>query len=170
MNTFNRDLSQVRLRWLDRALEHVQSAGIESQSALHAARYPDHTTVEPSLPGDGSRWYAERRRKGDVTVIVGFPPGETPIIWGVYYNLPMPRVRRAAGNGAGGRTSYPTTSRELRRRIIEAGYVIKSGGKHDRIETPDGRLVTTLAGTPSDFRGMMNAVKELHRKGIDVSR
>lgn len=170
MNPFNRDLSQVRLRWLDRALEHMQGAGIEAQSVIHAAKYPDHTTIEPTIPGDSARWYAERRRKGDVTVIVGFPPGETPVIWGVYYNLPMLHQGKRPAGSTGGQRTYPTTSRELRRRIIEAGYVIRSGGKHDRVETPEGRLVTTLAGTPSDFRGMMNMVKELARKGIDVSR
>lgn len=169
MNTFNRDLSQTRLRWLDRALESVQSSGSDARTALTAAQYPDHVTIEPPLPGDETRWYAERRRKGDVTVIVGFPPGETPIIWGVYYNLPLPhRNRRAVGTGTG--RNYPTTIRELRRRVIEAGYLIRPGGKHDRVETPDGRLVYTLPTTPSDHRAMLNTVKELARKGIDVSR
>lgn len=169
MNTFNPDLSQVELRWLDRALESIQSYGRDARSAVHAAKYPDHVQIEPPLPGDGSRWYAERRRKGDITVIVGFPPGETPIIWGVYYNLPLPhRNVRAVGSGTG--RNYPTTIRELRRRVIEAGYIIRAGGKHDRVETPDGRLVYTLPTTPGDHRSMINTVKELARKGIDVSR
>ena len=171
MQPFNRDISQLQLRWLDRAHEHAESVGLDTASVLTAAKYPDHTAIDPSTGLIENRWYAERRRKGDVTVVVAFPPGETPIIWGVYYNLPLPALRQRRPAGAGAAPSYPTTLRELRRRIIEAGYVIRAGGKHDRVETPDGRLVYTLASTPgTNPRTMLNTVKELARKGIDVSR
>lgn len=172
MHTFNDDLSQVELRWLDRASDSLSYSGTPAAAVIHAARYPDHVTVDPSsaLLAREGRWYAERRRKGDLTVVVGFPPGETPCIWGVYHNLPMPLQRLPKASTSGGGTKVPTTMRELRRRIVDAGLVIKTGGRHDRVETPAGQFVYSLSITPSDNRGIQNAVRGLARKGYDVSR
>lgn len=171
MHAFNRDISQSDLVWLPRAAEHAESYGLSRYTAERAARYPDHTVVDPSSVIIDDRWYAERRRKGDVTVVVAFPPGLEPVIWGVYYNLPLPPPRRdrvAAGQSGGGK--YATTNREFRKRILESGLVIKAGGKHDRVETPEGRLITTLPTSPSDHRWILNATRDFARKGYDLTR
>lgn len=171
MHLFNRDISQLDLVWLPRATQHADSVGLSRYTAERAARYPDHTVVDPSSKILDDRWYAERRRKGDVTVIVAFPPGAEPIIWGVYYNLPLEppkRLRKSAGQSGGGK--FATTNREFRRRIMEAGLVIKTGGRHDRVETTDGRLITTLPSSPSDHRWILNATRDFARKGFDLTR
>jgi hypothetical protein len=169
--TFNRDISQLDLVWLPRAAQHAESLGLSPRSAERAAKYPDHVAVDPSSKILDDRWYAERRRKGDITVVVAFPPGAPPMIWGVYYNLPLEppkRLRKSAGQSGGGK--YATTNREFRRRIMESGLVIKSGGKHDRVETPEGRLISVLPVTPSDHRWIVNATRELARQGFDLTR
>jgi hypothetical protein len=171
MPDFNRDISQLDLVWLPRAKQHAESVGLSERSVINAARYPTHVTVDPSSRVIADRWYAERRRKGDITVIVAFPSGLPPVVWGVYYNLPLnppTRMRKAAGQSGGGK--FATSNREFRKRILEAGLVIRAGGRHDRVETPEGRLITTLPTSPSDHRWIMNATTDIARKGFDLTR
>lgn len=165
------DLRGVALRWLPRAEQHAEENKIDPRVVEGAVRYPTSWGVDPSCALiEGDRWYAERRRRGDVTVVVAFPPGEEPVIWGVYHNLPMRHSRaRQRAPGSGGGTTMPTSMRELRRRLIDAGLVITSGGKHDRVSTPEGAFIAALPSTPSDVRTIPNLVRDIARKGIDVS-
>lgn len=164
------NLTKVDLHWLPRAEYHCQSLGISKFTAETAARYPDHISLDPSMRLIEGRAFTERRRKGDVTVVIGYPNNH-PEIWGVYYNLPLePRRRERSPGGATG-SKAPTSMREVRKRVLEAGLVIKTGGRnHDRIETPEGRFVAPLPVSPSDHRWMKNLVSQLARKGYDISR
>lgn len=169
------DLSKIpSFQWLPRARDFCDIQGIDPTHVEAAARQPTHVTVDPSVKLAKAlgqeRWPAERRRRGDITVVVAYPPGDYPVIWGVFYQLPLPPLRDKRSQGAGGGTVIPTTMRELRRRIIAAGLVIKSGGRHDRVETPDGRFIYSLSISPSDHRYFKNVVSELARKGFDVTR
>lgn len=47
------------------------------------------------------------------------------------------------------------------------GYEVKMGGSgHWKVYDPDGRLITTLPATPSDGRGIRNAIAVLRRAGF----
>lgn len=169
MPQFAQDLTQASLRWLPRAEDHARENRIDPALVEGAAKHPTSVTVDPSVGLLETRWYAERRRRGDITVVVGFPPGESPVIWGVYYNLPMPHQHARSRPSGNGGTTMPTSMRELRRRLVDAGLIIRSGGRHDRVETPDGSFIAALPSTPSDYRTIPNVVRAIARKGIDVS-
>lgn len=169
---FNRDLRPLAndaFQWLPRAEAHLEADGIDRDTVLGAVKYPDHVVIDPSSKIIEGRYYAERRRRGDLTVVIAFPPGQAPIIWGVYRNLPMPE-RRLRGPGGTGATRFPTTMRELRKRIVEEGLVIRRGGRHDRVETKDGTFVLTLPSTPSDHRTIPNVIRDAARRGYDLTR
>lgn len=44
--------------------------------------------------------------------------------------------------------------------------VVMTRGNHYKIYDPQGRLVTTSAGTPSDYRGIKNFIATLRRAGF----
>ncbi len=95
------------------------------------------------------------------------------MVWGVYYNLPLQpptRLRKAAGQGPRP-GKVPTTSREFRRRILEAGLVIEMGGSgHYKVMTPEGQYLYAFPASPSDHRWLMNATRDMARKGYDLTR
>lgn len=161
-----RDLSTTRLTWLPAAREAAQRYGIDELTVLGAVRFPGTVTLDPSSAH--REWTVERRRRGDVIVVVALPDDRPPIIWGVYMELPMDAAgRKSAGGGSG--SSLPKTLRELRHRIVAAGLVIEAGRTHDRVVTRDGRFLVSLACTPSDRHTVPNTARQLMRLGFDVS-
>lgn len=64
--------------------------------------------------------------------------------------------------------NWPTSWRELHKRLREQGCEIRCG-KHYRVISRDGRTYT-LPRTASDRRALRNCVLGLRRIGIDVSR
>lgn len=160
-----RDLRTVPLTWLPRAEGFVELNHMDRNLVLAAAKFPQQVVPDPL--NNPERWYAERRRRGDITAIVAYPPGQRPVIWGAYQHLPDDLPRHSNG-GTGGGSTTPTTMRALRRRIVEQGLVIRPGGHHDRVETPDGHLVSALPRTPSDHRTIPNVCAQLRRKGYPV--
>lgn len=61
----------------------------------------------------------------------------------------------------------PTDSRELLKRARKLGCEVIPGGKHLKISYR-GRVVATIASTPSDGRTVMNTAHDLRRAGIDL--
>ncbi len=116
-------------------------------------------------------WTVLRYTRGDVSVVVGFPEDMPPRIWGVYLRLPLDGTGQKMGTQGAGSTSgseVPKTMRALRRRIVEAGLKIRSGGAHDRVETEDGKFIAALPITPSDHRTIPNIWTTIRRKGYNV--
>lgn len=161
-----RDLSTTGLTWLPAAREAAQRYGIDELTVLGAVRFPGSVTLDPSSAH--REWTVERRRRGDVIVVVAFPDDRDPIIWGVYMELPMESSGHKAAGGSTG-TALPKTLRELRHRIVAAGLVIEAGRTHDRVVTREGRFLVSLAGTPSDKYTIPNTARQLMRLGFDVS-
>lgn len=160
------DLSTCALRWLPRAIEAAEQLGISTADAEAIARNPRVVTPDPGNPY--REWQAERRRAGDVTVVVALPPDRDPVIWGVYLHLPLDPVRQH-GAGGGNVRQIPKTMRELRKRIAENPRLkIKPGGHHDKVVDLDNRVLTTLPSTPSDYRAVANAAASIARKGYEL--
>lgn len=52
--------------------------------------------------------------------------------------------------------------------LIEQGFDVKRTTKgHFTVRTESGEYVTTLAGTPSEYRGWRNALSALKRAGYE---
>lgn len=65
-------------------------------------------------------------------------------------------------------TTNPRNTRELIKRLRALpGVEVELGRKHYRV-TLNGRVVGTLASTPSDGRAILNTVSDLRRNGVDV--
>lgn len=163
-------LPETPLDWQPAALDVAYQFGLNEDAIEAIVRKPETVTVDPS---NATRaWTVLRYRRGDVSVVVGFPEDMPPRIWGVYLTLPMEGTGEKRGtqgaNGGGGGSEVPKTMRGLRRRIVESGLVIRPGGSHDRVETEDGQFVAALPITPSDHRTIPNLWTTLRRKGYDV--
>ena len=132
---------------------------------------------EATWRGSGQAAHREVRRRGHVQVIVSggtvigvvdveprpdLLQAESPVI-----GPPSRCVKRRKRGGAGQR--MPTTLKELMKRAEAAGADITLGGRHLRVHRP-GCPPTVVAVTPSDWRSIVNAGKQLCRNGIDVAR
>lgn len=154
-------------RWHPPAVDSADIYGLTAEQVEQVARHPQAVLVDPTTVGRGA--LTERRTRGDVTVIVRYDEGLEPVILGVYLRLPLDVSYRASAPGAGGGgRAAPNTMRALRRAVVEAGCTIKPGGVHDKVLSPDGRFLTSLPRTPSDYRSIPNAVAQLRRKGVDI--
>jgi len=57
---------------------------------------------------------------------------------------------------------------ELLRQLDAQGFTWRpTKRQHIMVYAPDGRLVTTLPSTPSDYRSMKNAIAVLRRAGFE---
>jgi hypothetical protein len=58
-------------------------------------------------------------------------------------------------------------TKQLLKALAVQGFRAERGGSgHWKVYNWSGRLVTTLSATPSDWRGMKNAVARLRREGF----
>lgn len=60
--------------------------------------------------------------------------------------------------------------RELIGLLVEQGFDVKVTRKGHFIVRKNGQFVTTLAGTPSEYRGSKNALSDLRRSGFKPKR
>jgi hypothetical protein len=61
--------------------------------------------------------------------------------------------------------------RKLLKAITDAGYVVVYSRKgHPMVYTQDGEYVTSFAGTGSDWRGELNGLRELRKRGFHWRR
>ena len=54
------------------------------------------------------------------------------------------------------------------KRLLSMGWTIKSTKRHVRIESPDGKIVTTAPKTPSDWRSEKNWFSQNRKRGVPV--
>lgn len=152
--------------WHPPAVDYADQFGLDPRDVAAIIAHPASTAPDPSAVTRD--WPTQRYTRGDITVVVAYPPDRRPLIWGIYLALPLEPRRSPNGAGTGAGSRIPSTLRGLRQRVVQAGLVIRPGGRHDRVETPDGRLVVTLPLTPSDRRSIPNVWTQLRRKGYDV--
>lgn len=87
------------------------------------------------------------------------------------FPVPKPKMRvkkkdkllkelTAIGNSAVGETGKKANTR-LRSMAKKAGLVVKEGGEHQRIERPDGSLVTPLPHSPKGDGTIKSIVKSI---------
>ncbi|WP_133849825.1 hypothetical protein [Labedaea rhizosphaerae] len=135
---------------------------------------------EPELRWRGAGAAAERefRRAGRVQLIVvadriigltdvdphHLPPAHDSPVLGDHAR---PRRQRKTHGGAGRR--MPTTLDELVKRARKAGAEVSLGGRHLRVQRPDGEPVI-ISVSPSDWRSINNAAHTLCRAGVNVMR
>lgn len=154
------------LAWHQPALESANLFGLDERDVEAIVRHPSLVVMDPS--NAVRDWRTERRTRGDITVVVTYPDGSDPIIWGVYLSLgPTTKTRTSAAGGGGGGYA-PKTLAALRKRIIAAGLRIVAGGRHDLVTTKEGVYVASLPRTPSDHRSVPNAWIQIRKKGYDV--
>lgn len=160
-----RDLTNTQIDIAPQAMEVAEYFGLTEEHILQICRRPQRIETDPSSAD--REWYTERRRIGDVEVVITYPDRGFPRVWAVYVQTGSERRPTRTPGGAGG-SSMPNTMRELKKRIVAAGLVIKSGGKHDRVEDKDGNFIVALPITPSDNHSIPNATMAIRRKGYDI--
>jgi len=53
-------------------------------------------------------------------------------------------------------------------RFLKDGWSVRRGGRHYRLQSPDGKIRLTVPGSPSDFRAAENWRSQVRRStGID---
>lgn len=166
---------QQTFGWHPGSREAAEEYGLKPEDVEKIVRSPQTIEWDPTRPA-GS-WPAERRSSGDVRVVVAFPPGARPVIWGVYV---MSRLHGKVGSatvgstaGSSGLSKVPTSMRELKRRLIAKGFTIEADRRagHDKVLLDD-KFFYTLATTPGEYRTLANTWanlrKKAQRKGIDL--
>lgn len=168
MSQFRTVSADQRLEWSEGVLQAMEEHNLSMADVASIVRNPTSIEMDPSNPARD--WHTERRRRGDVIVVVTFPPGSRPRVWGVYVMSRMhagtARHRKSAGSGAG--TTAPTSVREIKRRLATAGFQVQpgTGGGPERILDPDGKFFWSLHTTPSEFRSLANVWSLLRRKAL----
>lgn len=68
-------------------------------------------------------------------------------------------------------TTNPKSTKDLLKRLdkLAPRVQVVPGGKHLKVLL-DGRVVGTLASTPSDGRTVLNVASDLRRNGVDVRK
>lgn len=162
-----RDLSRARIDIHPPALESARTYGLDEEKIRAVARQPQLVNIDPSSAT--REWFTERRRSGDIVVVVTYPEGRPPLVWGVYVVTGQEPHNKRSPGGAGG-TSLPTSMRDLRRRIVAAGLVIvaRDNAGHDRVQDQDGKFVASLPHSPSDNRTIPNVARTIMRKGYEI--
>lgn len=159
----------VDLVWYEKAVDAADLMGLDIAEVETIVRNPQHVELDPTSAV--REWHTERRRSGDVRVVVTYPPERKPMIWGVYVTSPdlqgsADRQRKGSVSGATGQSNVPTTLREMKRRLITAGLKIESGRTGDRVLDSNGNFVFLLHKTPSEFRSLANMWAQVRRKAL----
>ena len=158
-------LERVNLDWHEPALESAELFGLTKEDVEAIVRNPISVMADPSAAV--REWKTERRTSADITVVVTYPEGQNPLIWGVYLNLDMP-VGKQHAKGGGGQSVAPRTLSNLRQRIVSAGLRIRPGSKHDLVVDDFDNVVAVLPRTPSDHRTVPNVWVSIRKKGYAV--
>lgn len=144
--------------WDPEAVAYADMYGIPYEIVEAAASHPTHTELDPHSTETG--WDILRCRRGDIVAVVGYREPTSPVILHCSVVLPfansLPRQRTNAA-GSGGGSTEPTSMRQLRHQIVARGFVVKAGGRHDRVESRDGEFLCALPISPSDARSIPNA-------------
>lgn len=67
-----------------------------------------------------------------------------------------------------GRKSFTKECRDLIKKIEAAGGVVRTGKNHPKVYV-NGRYVTALCCTPSDYRSRKNELAILRRAGLEIT-
>jgi hypothetical protein len=51
----------------------------------------------------------------------------------------------------------------------QKGWRVKTGNGHKQVFSPDGKSIVTVAGTPSDYRALLNIKADFKRAGLDMN-
>lgn len=150
-----------KIHWQDSAKEYAEMFGISKEDAETIVRTSERYEKDPHSNDLGHlvmRYYA-----GDVCIVVGHREVKEPIIMHVRMRLPMndsKQQKRDSGSGS----TLPRNMRELKKRILDLGYKIAPGGKHDKVIDPkNGTVVCTVPTTPSEYRSVANVWLEFRR-------
>lgn len=172
--------AEQRLAWHEPAEDSAGYWGLTKDDVEAIVRSPETVIHDPVSGAIGREWHTERRRRGDVTVVVAFPDDRAPIIWSVWIANSILQTPEAAldphNRGGRGRLhrvepSRPaaTSSREFKRRLMELdrGLQIVSVKNGDKIYSREGEYLGTLwaKSTKSDLLKLQTI---LTRSGYDV--
>lgn len=147
------------MRWLEKAIDFAEFARLDYDLVEAAAMHPD--VVQPDPYSRVVGYPVRRHRRGDLEAVIGYRDPDDPTI--IFVRLIMPGdPRRGSIRGAGSQSgsSLPSTLRDLRGRIVRAGYRLDPGTKHDKVRADDGTVLLTIPGTPSDHRSIPNAYRK----------
>ena len=149
--------------WYPDALSFIESYGVDPAIIEAAALHPWTVTDDPK--GAEVGYPVKRLRRGDVEVVVGYRDEDEPAI--LYVRLHTPDDPTSGGRGSikpqGRGSKIPTTLRGLKAEILQAGYSIELGGRHDLVRRPDGSVCMTLPITPSSPTSIPNAYQNFLR-------
>lgn len=144
----------MHYHWYPDASSFAEEWGLSYTDVEDVADHP--TTISVNALSVSKGYPVEDRRRGDVTVVVGLRE-EQPSILYVRVHLP---IHTTSGLGSqqpsGSGSELPRTMRGLRSKIVAEGYRIESGGKHDKVLTPDGDFLCSISVTPSEYRSIAN--------------
>lgn len=141
--------------WDEAALEYADMFGVPYEIVEAAAAHPTTSTLDPHSADAG--WEIRRHRRGDVVAIVGYRDPARPVILHCRVITPGEPYRGHRSNaGSGGGSNDPKSWRQFRMQVIREGFRIVPGGKHDRIEAPNGDFITSIPLSASDIRAVPN--------------
>lgn len=169
MNPTNVHVIPDEWEWDSLAVEYADMFGIPYEIVESAAAHPTYSVMDPHSAEVG--WEIRRNRRGDVVAIVGYRDPAHPVILHCHIITPQtPRRSSLAGvsGGGGSGTDRPKSWRAIRQEIVRRGYQIRPGGKHDRVETPEGRFLMSLPTSAGDQRTLVNVWAEFRRRTIET--
>lgn len=73
---------------------------------------------------------------------------------------------RPSGAASDGVFSVTKDARLLVKKLIKQGFVVRRTTKNHLRVSKDGKVVSTMAGTPSDHRGYKNEIARLRKAGF----
>lgn len=153
--------------WWNGVEDAMDNFGLTHENVLSIVHGPESIRWAERPPGH-DEWPTEKRQRGDVQVVITWPPGERPIIWAVYVLSKLdPGRSHATGSvgGATGASQNPTSVREIKRRLVARGFTIEPGGKGDRVMW-QGDFFWLLHTTPGEYRSVPNVWSAIKRKAM----
>lgn len=151
-----------RITWHDDAVAYAEMYGLAKEDCELILTSKSNPTLDTRSHEVGH--LIVRYRSGDVVVVVGHRDKDEPVIMSVWVDTKTGH-RSGSQKGGGAGSTMPTTMRELKKRIMAAGYRLEYGGSHMKVyDKETGAYLLSLPITPSDHRSIPNAWSLFLRK------
>lgn len=177
-NQFRKLIPGQQFEWSPGAAEVAEQFNLTKSNVEGVVIFPEGIELDPTMAERD--WHTERRRRGDVVVVVTFPERSRPLIWGVYVlsrkndgNDP----KRGSKTGTTGKSQVPNSFRELKKRAVMAGLKVEPSHRGENIYDPDGNFMLSIApdrgnsaagGTSAVANSWTRLRKKALERGVDL--
>lgn len=115
----------------------------------------------------------ERRVRGPWCLVIDPNGVILSVLPSAQAQVPYPEIddiKVPVAKGGKGGSLYPTDFDEVRKLLVKRGYRVEDSKGGHKLVMKGEEVVYSMPSTPSDYRGIKNALADMKKVGIDLKR